>query len=98
MGSLGFMFTCAQCGRFFLGRATYCSGACRQKAYRQRRDEWPATDRPLGEVGVMVGRLRRHVQRLDDAANRGAGVRLRCSDAQEISAALKQVIDGLIGA
>ena len=90
------MFTCAQCGGIFLSRSAYCSSACRQKAYRRRRDEWPATDQ-LGEVAATVARLRRHVDRLDDAVTRGAGVRLGCSDAREIAAALRQVIDGLIG-
>ncbi len=90
------MKRCLTCGRFFLGRATYCSSACRQKAYRTRRDD--VTDEgPIGEVAATVARLRRHLQRLDDAANRGAGVRLSRSDASEIAAALRLQIDGLVG-
>jgi hypothetical protein len=96
-GYAGIMFTCGQCGGFFLSRGTYCSSACRQKAYRRRRDEWPVQPIGEGEVAAMVGRLRRHVQRLDDAANRGVGVRLNSTEAKEVAVVLRREIDGLIG-
>jgi hypothetical protein len=35
------ILNCNQCGKSFIGRddANFCSNACRQKAYRRRRDE-----------------------------------------------------------
>jgi Homeodomain-like domain len=73
-------------------------GLSRMATHRIIAAARPAELAEPGEIGATVARLRRHVQRLDDAANRGHGVRLGCSDAREIAAVLRREIAGLIGA
>jgi hypothetical protein len=55
----------------------------------------PAEQAEPGEIAAKVARLRRLCDRLD-RANRGA--RLSASEAAEVAEALKQQIDGLVGA
>lgn len=91
------MNRCRTCGGSFQARfaaATYCSAACRQRAYRLRRDD--VTDpRPLGEVAATVQRLSRLSARLESARR---GVRLNHTEAAQVAAVLRREIAGMIGA